>query len=72
VAVLWVEFERASADVSLSQRTREVGKGRRPSIGQMDRLAHRLQVASREYGDALQALLDNPEVRWDSPLRPAA
>ena len=62
VAVLWCSFEAATRAMSVAQEQRETGRGRRPTMAALDRLEHRLQVASREYGEALDKLMGSEAV----------
>lgn len=56
VAVSWLEFVAATEAVTEARRKRDTDLGRRPSAQQIDRLEHRLAVASRAFAEALDAL----------------
>ncbi len=53
VAVCSLQFERATRELTIAQRKRRSGKGRRPNPQQVERLARRQGLADTSYGTAL-------------------
>jgi hypothetical protein len=62
VCALAAEFEAAQADLALARGLRATGKGRRPSEAKVNRLAHRMNVASSAYAEAHERLMGSEAV----------
>jgi len=62
VCALAAEYERDEAELALARSQRETGKGRRPSASAVDRLAHRMLVASAAYGEAHERFMAHPDI----------
>ncbi len=56
VALLWVQLQAASHGLVEAQRRRRLGKGRRPSIQQVERFARRQGLADGSYAQGLTKL----------------
>jgi hypothetical protein len=63
VARLWLEYTEAAVDLDAARRHRRSGKGKPPGRAVVDRLSHRMDVASGAYAEALAALKDDPVVK---------
>jgi hypothetical protein len=73
VAMAIVQYQAATRALSAAQRTRRVGKGRRPNAQQIERLARRQGLADGSYQAAvtrLEALVQRNGNRRP-PVRPA-
>ena len=56
MALLWVQLQAASHALIQAQRARRTGKGRRPSVQQVERLARRQGLADGSYAQGLAKL----------------
>ena len=56
VAALWCEYSAATEALSEARRLRDAGRGRRPSGARLDRLSHRMLMASTAFSEALETL----------------
>jgi hypothetical protein len=56
VAVCWVNLQTSTESLELARRAREVGRGRRPSLHTLERLARRQGLADTSYSQALNQL----------------
>jgi hypothetical protein len=56
VAAAWVNLEAATRALATARRDRERGKGRRPSLIQIERLSRRQGLADASYSQALDKL----------------
>jgi hypothetical protein len=56
VAVARMQLERATMELTKAQRDRRCGKGRRPNLQQIERLARRQGLADQTYVSALKRL----------------
>lgn len=56
VAVAWANLEAATRALAAARRARERGKGRRPSVRELERLARRQGLADQTYSQALDKL----------------
>ena len=56
VALLWVQLQAASHALMQAQRARRTGKGRRPSVQQVERFARRQGLADGSYVQGLAKL----------------
>jgi hypothetical protein len=56
VAVAWVNFEAASRALAAARHARMNGRGRRPNVQAIERLARRQGLADQSYAQALAAL----------------
>jgi hypothetical protein len=58
VAAAGVELQAATATLNAARRDRRLGKGRRPNLQQIERLARRAGLADGSYSTALERLKD--------------
>ncbi len=56
VAALRVQLEAATRALMAAQRARRIGRGRRPNVQQLERLARRQGLADGSYSQALDKL----------------
>lgn len=56
VAAAWVALVAATRALNAAQRARRLGKGRRPSVTAVEKLARRQGLADGSYGTALDKL----------------
>ena len=56
VAIARMQFERATRELVFMQRQRRQGRGRRPNLQQIERLARRQGLADGSYAQAIRRL----------------